>query len=38
MIITKMPIRSRLGGSSGEAIHRTPEPEKTDELCEDSLG
>jgi hypothetical protein len=34
----KLPIRSRLGGSSGEAIRRTPEPEKTDGLCEDSLG
>jgi hypothetical protein len=33
-----LPIRSRLGGSSGEAIQRTPEPEKTDGLCEDSLG
>jgi hypothetical protein len=33
-----LPVRSRLGGSSGEAIRRTPEPEKTDGLCEDSLG
>jgi len=31
-------IRSRLSDSSGGAIRRIPEPEKTDRLCEEPVG
>src|SRR5262249_37147768 len=34
----QLPVRSRLGDSSGEAIRQTLGPEKTTTICEDSVG